>query len=439
MTDSKDSALRPSQKLNLDRPKGRTSDAISIRFNASSLKDEDDLDLFSSSSLPKSTESVKFVMKDITPTSDDSITLPSPGHCRSSSAPVSEVNTPSQSDIAHPTTPLLSNSSVPSKLSERASETIVSTPLKGEHVAERSFISGIRERLQEPLHSIRDKIEVLKTESPFVEQIERRLRKTDSLESPVDPRLPSSGARALTSGRNQGRLSSRTRHGSLDLEGNSASEKSTRPDSLSNGLSDSNEDLNKKDGPRLVPKSTSSDSITKTPQALKPSRSKEGIGSSGIPESNTEWKPVSLSSLLSKSSSTEPIDEKSEFFDPDEDVNQELDANDESVEQPKPSSEMTFPSVKKTRFSLSLKQQLLAGLMAFIAYMVIPMPVYISGVITGMILASALIWLHHLWTKQSPAVSGPAYPDVESLPLKVPEMKESSNRDNNFKVSSFYM
>jgi len=82
------------------------------------------------------------------------------------------------------------------------------------------------------------------------------------------------------------------------------------------------------------------------------------------------------------------------------------------------------------------KQKLFAVFVVVLAYMVMPLPAYVAGMISGAVIATAAIFAY-LWWKSPPKAMEPfILPELSSLPpMEVPEMKESRNEDNEFKVS----
>ena len=93
------------------------------------------------------------------------------------------------------------------------------------------------------------------------------------------------------------------------------------------------------------------------------------------------------------------------------------------------------PHRRKMAF-FSTRQKLFAILVAFIAYVVVPLPAYVAGMISGAAVATAALCAYLWWTSPPKTPEPFILPDLATLPpMEVPEMKESKNDDNQFKVS----
>lgn len=87
------------------------------------------------------------------------------------------------------------------------------------------------------------------------------------------------------------------------------------------------------------------------------------------------------------------------------------------------------------RIRLFRHQNFISLIIALLAYMVIPLPSYVSGMISGGAIAVCGLLAYQWWNKPPKPNLPFVPPDVRNRPpLRVPEMKESKNIDNKFMV-----
>ena len=153
---------------------------------------------------------------------------------------------------------------------------------------------------------------------------------------------------------------------------------------------------------------------------------------------------VALSGLISTSSSMNSLHQQSENRD---DTLQFFDVRDDGLscanKMHHDSPQLTSPINKVqprlySRYIAILRRRnLLAYFVGLLAYVVIPLPSYLSGLIAGIVLTSATVYMYDWWTRPATPKAIPQLPDFKTLPpLQVPEMKESKNMEGKFKVNS---
>ncbi len=160
-------------------------------------------------------------------------------------------------------------------------------------------------------------------------------------------------------------------------------------------------------------------------------KSREKSGNSGKPVSMT------LSGLLSNNKlnvDEEYLggDEEDEFFDPEEDLSHRKKAT--------PTSRLDkFDNLQKqyeARPSISYNKWMITGAVCLIAYLIIPLPTFISGMILGGTVVWVCMMIYSWFTAPAQPQEPFILPDLTTLsPLEVPEMRESKNEDGKFKVS----
>ena len=464
-------------RFSLDTLRGKqhSTGSISIRFNAASA-DSDDEDVLYDDPKPNkaNSDALQFEVKPEEEVFSERIGSSGGGDDGalfriSKSAPVSEVATP-VSDVGDSaaTTPLQP----------------ISFPTPHRNGAkvepEKSIFSGLKEKLQDPIAFM----EKIAAESPIIESIDRKLRKKDSLDLPSKPVKSISGTELSESLRSSKDMSdkgelkkvpsvgdmpntaTRIRHASIDnemlcspivngLNSDKGHSRSSSIDIVDDFYQvphpDSADGMHELSATKPFVKSASSDQFTLptskdgldaqsrhfSPLQKLRIKSKKPKGASERPVS------VSLSGLLHNqpdSPSNDPEDDL--FYDPKEDsppVKPDVKdcnltpsdsapsgaVNNENTGNPTGSDLPQIPSTQKT----------IAAVVAIFAYLIIPLPSYVSGMVAGAIMAGGGLLFYQWWTAPPKPREPFVLPELDTLPpLKVPEMKESKNEDGNFKV-----
>ena len=161
----------------------------------------------------------------------------------------------------------------------------------------------------------------------------------------------------------------------------------------------------------------------------------------GNPPKNSDPTPIVMSSLLTE----EVIDNDGRiYYDAeDEEKKQTMVEEVEPVKKPQPSPPKK-PVLKERKLPL---QRLIIVVLLLFGYLIVPMPSYVAGIITGAIITSAL-WMAYLrflsvyrsayWTEDTTRSGCPITPRLDQLPpLLVPEMKDPKQDDIQiYKVSN---
>lgn len=410
----------------------------SIRFSAAAAKDDDDLDWLEDDSA-KSKQRLQFEMME-----PDEVDR---GH--SLSAPVSEVTTPVVEDKAPASQPL---SKSPSQ-----AETLVKEELAP--VPERSLLSGIRERLPDQLTAfIEKKIEELSSDNSE-EKREKKLQKMESLD---EKKLKKSESFEYVKNKilekRDSFIASRTGHSrNASIDSNASNgETPTTSDkndkSTSKSSNSSFEIVTQEDFFAAEPyedfagglhtnsnggsfKQTGSHENGKRSGLLNFMKSKEKQQQGG---NGKAVGPVSLSGLLSVTDVDEDAVEatEDEFYDPKDDTPSRTEDSTLYSSLEEPSSEESKASNTQAKGTIGFKHKAVAIIVAVVAYLITPMPVFLSGLLLGGALTWTLITLHS-WLYRPPTPREPfLVPDLKTLPpLRVPVMKESKNEENRFTVS----
>ena len=469
-------ARPPAPKLSLSKMKGRqhSTGSIAIRFNASSM--DEDYDLDDDVTLGSSpNEVVSFEVgsiSDLTTKEHSSArqlelrggeaTRQSAARCRS--APASEVTTPISSQD-----PASVDRSFPRSLQDGAIT---------KEDGEKSLFSGIRERLHDPLTSLLEKVEELSGESGIAEAIDRKLKvragsvdnghghigrpgavengqvhvppitvQTDATNTKYAMAFQDMAAKSLdgevfdVSGNVNGTTDEArdemwTRTGSFEIVDDFYAEPVDAPDSMGPAGS------SPKQGKLLV-KSNSSDQIlwqqTAMPcreTAQKPAKARQRVNLKKSKPKGDNEKPVSmsLSGLLSSTAKDleDALIEEEQFYDVDDSC--ELPQNTYSGQMqgscygPSQDADLALPFVPLHR--------VLMGVVCLLAYLIIPLPSFVSGAVFGAAVAAMGIYLYQ-WLTAPPTPREPfELPDLDTLPsLVVPEMRDSKNEDGKFRVS----
>ena len=466
----------PAHKLSLSNTKGRqhSTGSISIRFNPASLVDDDE-DIIMPSGMAK--EAVSFEVGRRSDSSRGTSPSPKPAELMSSdakvnrkggdrckSAPVSEVTTPVSNPNSKNGSP---SSSVVDRGFVKPQQEVTTAKEEGEH----SFLSGIRGRLQDPLSSLLDKVEELTPESGIAKAIDRKWKvrpnafdsnekssqKTDT-QSVNDPKNLTIIPQTVP-------ILSRARPTILeqDIKG------TTGPESLENEVfsedqyesasvpaNDSLWDRTESfeivddffpadqvdsmapvsglsvDGQTIV-KSSSSDQILPMSKdwSQKPAKARQKLKKSKTKAEEERPISVSMSEILSnKSKDMEDALIEEQFFDMEERQNDMAAGTDTTVGH----NGCIEGSDSSSLTACIPMQRVIATIVAFVAYLITPMPSFLSGLILGAALA-AIVNSVYQWINVPPHQHEPfVLPDLASLPpLQVPVMKESKNEDGKFK------
>lgn len=454
-TPSKDSS-RGTSKIGFGQIKSGKQTAagsFAIRFSASALDDDDDLDILNDDEETKERYNrLQFEMTEPEPEPEESHEELSRVH--SVSAPVSEVSTPVAEDARIPTFQPVSKS--PSHSEVVAKEEMVGTP-----VMERSILSGFRERfegrLPDQLTAFIGRIEEMSNENSE-EKRDRRLQKGESLD---EKKLKKSESfeyvkkflekrdSFMANKRGHSRntsLDSNVSAGDCGETNNVTSDKSDKSPKSNNSSFEllspedfqNNEDAN---GNKNESNSSSTSDIQLTEKGKSRSMFKNlmsGKDKKSRANSPTKDVTMTLSGLMSVHDVDEDVVEATEdvFFDPNDDSTQTNNVS-ASSEENLPTNgqvgetEQDIPK-KKSNTVFSNRNKLAAVLCIVLAYF-IPLSPFMWGLLTGAAMMWTISWIYNILFKSSKPLEPLIIPDLKTMPkLQVPEMKESKNKDNRF-------
>ena len=454
------SAQRPATKLNLSKLKGKqqSTGSISIRFSASNLSDEDELDL---------TQEIN------SSRNEDPLTLEEKKGSYSPiilSAPVSEVTKP----VIAFSPSNLNQKKIQSKSGPLEQHLLVKsepdTQIQKEE-SERSILSGLKVKFQDPLNALMGRVEEMSNESSFAESIDRKLRhRSTSQESDygnevfknsfpdknIDFRNDNHDCSELSASLLNGHSRNSSRSSDVLCEDTvfpilepsvtslAAKERASSFEIVDNFYQ---QELDGAPKVPVIPKSSSSFEISHTSEAdlqtsnsLSKGRHKLKNRQKSLPEKSVS---MSLSGILSNTTKEIDMEDaliEEEFYDAKDGF---IDVQSDSVKQSfgneimqtdENAGELTGLKKKLSR------QKLFMATFALIAYVTIPLPVFLSGMMAGFVLAAVCIFVYQ-WLTVPPKLEQPLFlPDLDTLPtLEVPEMKESKNQDGKFKVSCIIM
>ena len=413
-------------KLSLAKLTGRQQPAgsICIRFNAASMTDgyesEDDDLTIGTAEPAKPSETVKIELtKSPSPTSSE----------RSKSAPVSEVTTP-----VSPT----GQGRAPGIL-ERVLARVESESTSPQDEEQRSLLAGFKERfqdkIQEPISQLIDKF----SGENSLEDKEKKIRKSESLES----HKSSDFSNSEKNKRDQvDHKNNHSRNASVDsnASGHEPSPSPTEDKKIKSRATSFEivedfyseepfEDFSGGVSSLGAKRSCSSDQISRSISPAKPiSTFKRLMGSldKGSPGRTVS---MTLSGLLSSKENEEEElsdDDNVEFFDLDDQVPVTAVVDDVLPSKPTP--------VPEKAGGLPF-QRMVAATVAIFAYLIIPLPSFLNGMVVGGTVVAGLI-IFYQWLRAPPSPREPfVIPPLSSLPpLRVPEMRESKNDDGKFKV-----
>ena len=449
-------------KLSLGKLTSRqaSTGSISIRFSAAAMDDDldDDLDLTIGSSKPqddiaknndksprdkspKETVTIELIKNDSL--SESSI----PASERSKSAPPSEVSTP----VSPTTQGAGAGASTERVLTRAASD--ASCPQEEE---QRSLLAGFRERFQdkipEPLSQLIDKFSG--ENSP--EERERRIRKSESLDSARCNELFSADKSKKDTMSSIDKRKSHSRNASADSNVSAAE---ALPSSVGERLEKSSsfelvEDFYSQEpfedftgntssiGLLGAKRSSSSDQISRSVSPHKPmSKLQRLIGSLDKGSPGHRSVSMTLSGLLSnREEELEPSED--EFFDPQEQQQNDSSKETSSQVDTKP-SDNSLPKDGNQASPIGRLpfQKMLAATVVLFAYLIIPLPSFVNGFCIGAVVMLGVVLFYQWWRAPPKPRETFVLPRLDELPpLRVPEMKESKNEDGKFKVMhSFYL
>ena len=415
-------------RISLSKVKGKpiSTDSISIRFNPASADDDDDdygFETTLKSEEVSKTEAVKFE--------------------------IAAEDMPVESQASVKTTVPVTEAS-PSKLSP------VST-------AERSLLSGIRERFQdkipEPLNAFIEKIEELSSESSNQSEQARKIVKSESHGAEMKLSSSASSEFTFTSNMKKSESMEPTRSSMSDLQsaasknhdsekkGDIAEVSTARQEGDKTAKSGRSNSLNIVDNHyvcetaiearesdlQLNPGRACDTRRSPSAEKLVPSQNVSKPKSIQAKDSSPPKAevPITLSGLLSSRISETDLKEKAarRADTPDTPKHSKLESKPESQPDVESDAESQLLSV------LPEKQKLVSILVCVVAYLIIPLPSFLSGMVFGIAITYSVISIYNwLWKPPKPKEPMKILPLSKLAPIKVPEMRESKNEDGKFKV-----
>ena len=293
--------------------------------------------------------------------------------------------------------------------------------------SEKSLLSGLREKLNDLPNAFIGKIEEISNETVFADIVDRKIKKSDSMDSSTH----NFGTLALS-------------QTSVHIIDSKKTQTSTPSDTAIEEMITPTEALPVQNAHKRHDTSESLYSCPETElcenhhmsDAMSGGLSKSTVGSArerrfSPHKTSTDKTPMTLSGLLmNRDDSIEEIS-RSESENVFYDTTENLPDISSSKVTPKKN-----PSRSKYSWSILSVQQIVAVVVCILACLVIPLPSFISGLLSGVAMTISIIKLHQFVTQPSRPKEPFTVPDVDTLPpMRVPEMRESVNEVGKFKVT----
>ena len=275
---------------------------------------------------------------------------------------------------------------------------------------EKSILFGLREKLNDPLNALIVKIEQISSDTVFADIVERKLKKSDSMDS------TRSGTAALD--QKSGEVSNSRRNIQSASDSITCDETIAPVDAqplLNANIIDTSysNDVSAKSGTTELTENHRDKST--------PSSAQQGLSS-----------PMTLSGLLlnSDENNLDDIpsnnDTESIFYD----TRESPPITGEKVPPKRPDSPR-----QKSMWSKLPFEKIIGAVVCFLAILVIPFPSFVSGLLVGVAVTFCVFKLQRFLTEPSRPKEPFELSDIETLPpMCVPEMRESKNEDGKFKV-----
>ena len=319
--------------------------------------------------------------------------------------------------------------------------------------SEKSLLSGLCEKFI-------GKIEEISSDTVFAEIVDRKLKKSDSMET---SRSCAGGTSALDTSAVQGTDSRKTPTSATDSRKTpiSATESRKSPTSPHGGIAAEHHPMPVDAQPvqlksrraahndRLRPDTAvaSSDRSDSTDVETETSNwhQSNDTATSGMPHSvsrdrmfvsktNVDKTPMTLQGLLLTREDSDDIpscESENVFFDADD-----LPPTPTAAKVTPKLPTVSHQEAKRSTIPVLPTQILLAAVALVLAYLVVPMPSFISGFVIGIGLTYCCMKLYQFVTAPSHPKEPFVIPDLSTLPsMHVPEMRESKNEDGKFKVT----